>query len=92
MSLITLSNSNMPLVEYQGQRVVTFSMIDEAHQRPKGTAKDAFNRNRSRFIENKDYFVVSASSVKWLDRGTKHTGKKVTNHIRGMVTVFTDFG
>lgn len=29
---ITVQNSRMPLVEYQGQRVVTFAMVDEAHQ------------------------------------------------------------
>lgn len=31
-NFITVQNSRMPLVEYQGQRVVTFSMVDEAHQ------------------------------------------------------------
>lgn len=61
MSLITLSNQNMPLVEYQGQRVITFSMIDEAHQRPKDTARKAFNRNRSRFVEGRHFFVLTAS-------------------------------
>lgn len=51
----------MPLVEYQGQRVVTFAMIDEAHQRPKDTARKAFNRNRRRFVEGRHFFVLTAS-------------------------------
>ena len=92
MSAITLSNNNLPLVEYKGQRVVTFAMIDLAHERPKDTAKKAFQRNRRHFIEGKDYFVVNAASVDGLARGIKHPGKKMTNPIRGNVTVFTEFG
>lgn len=58
---ISLHNSRVPLVEYQGQRVVTFAMVDEAHQRPKGTARAAFNRNRHRFIEGEDSYLVDYS-------------------------------
>ncbi|MBT0730756.1 ORF6N domain-containing protein, partial [Rosenbergiella nectarea subsp. apis] len=36
MNAITLSNQDLPLVEYKGQRVVTFAMVDQAHQRPNG--------------------------------------------------------
>ncbi|WP_241625437.1 ORF6N domain-containing protein [Rosenbergiella epipactidis] len=92
MNAITLSNQNLPLVEYKGQRVVTLSMIDQVHSRPKGTAKEAFNRNRKHFTEGKDYYLVNASELDWLDRGTKHTGKKMSNHIRGKVTVFCEIG
>lgn len=71
MNAITLSNANMPMVEYQGQRVVTFAMIDEAHQRPKGTAKAAFNRNKSRFIEGVDYFSLTQYVIRTeLPKGT----------------------
>lgn len=58
---ISLHNSRIPLVEYQGQRVVTFAMVDDAHQRPKGTARAAFNRNRHRFIEGEDSYLVDYS-------------------------------
>ena len=64
MNAITLSNINLPRVEYQGQRVVTFSMIDEAHQRPKGTARAAFNRNKARFIEGVDYFSLTPYAIR----------------------------
>ncbi|WP_168393208.1 ORF6N domain-containing protein [Erwinia amylovora] len=92
MKAITLHDAKMPLVEYQGQRVVTFAMIDTVHQRPKDTAKNAFQRNRRHFIEGKDYFVVSAGSVDGLARGIKRPGKKITSPVRGKVTVFTEFG
>lgn len=61
MKAITLHDAKMPLVEYQGQRVVTFAMIDEVHQRPKDTARKAFNRHRSRFVEGRHFFVLTAS-------------------------------
>ncbi|MFZ4221344.1 ORF6N domain-containing protein, partial [Enterobacter ludwigii] len=60
-NFITVQNSRMPLVEYLKQRVVTFDMIDKAHKRPKGTAKAAFDRNRSRFIEGVDTYLIDYS-------------------------------
>lgn len=61
---ISLHNSRVPLVEYQGQRVVTFAMVDEVHQRPEGTAKAAFNRNRHRFIENRHFFALTGDVLR----------------------------
>ncbi|MGS8551429.1 ORF6N domain-containing protein, partial [Salmonella enterica] len=58
MNTVTINNKQLPAVEYRGQRVVTFAMIDEVHQRPEGTAKDAFNRNRDRFAENIDTYII----------------------------------
>lgn len=55
----------LPAVEFHGQRVVTFAMIDEAHRRPRDTAKKAFQRNRARFIDGDDFFIVGASEVEW---------------------------
>ena len=86
-----------PAVEFHGQRVVTFAMIDEAHRRPRDTAKKAFQRNRARFLENEDFYIVSASEVEWggaghLDRGIKRPGKKMSSPIRGRVTLITESG
>lgn len=86
-----------PAVEFHGQRVVTFAMIDEAHRRPRDTAKKAFQRNRARFIDGDDFFIVGASEVEWdvadhLARGTKRPGKKMNNPIRGRVTLITESG
>ncbi|MBT0731669.1 ORF6N domain-containing protein [Rosenbergiella nectarea subsp. apis] len=54
----------MPLVEYKGQRVVTFAMVDQAHQRPNGTASAAFRRNRERFTKGKHYFDLNADEIR----------------------------
>lgn len=58
-NFVAIQNTAMPVVEYQGKRVVTFAMIDKAHARPKGTACAAFNRNRRRFVEGRDFFNVT---------------------------------
>ena len=80
MSAITLSNNNLPLVEYKGQRVVTFAMIDQAHERPEGTARKAFNRHRSRFTEGRHFFVLTASVLctqSFIDLFPPHTSKAI---------------
>ena len=61
--VITIENTETQIREYDGQRVVTFKDIDEVHQRPKGTAKRNFTRNKKHFIENEDYFVVTREDV-----------------------------
>ncbi|HCD9049663.1 TPA: ORF6N domain-containing protein [Klebsiella quasipneumoniae] len=91
------SNISIPAVEYRGQRVVTFAMIDKAHRRPKDTAKKAFQRNRARFIDGDDFFIVGSSEVEWnvtdhLARGIKRPGKKMNSPIRGRVTLITESG
>ncbi|HBV1483896.1 TPA: ORF6N domain-containing protein [Escherichia coli] len=94
---ISVQLKQLPAVEFHGQRVVTFSMIDTAHQRPKDTAKKTFQRNRTRFIDGEDFFIVGASEVEWgdagyLDRGIKRPGKKMNSPIRGRVTLITESG
>lgn len=75
---VTVNNHAMPMLNYRSQRVVTFAMVDEVHERPKGTARAAFNRHRDRFTEGKHYFKVSANEARSLsvDGGIKRTRKK----------------
>ncbi|HCM9554705.1 TPA: ORF6N domain-containing protein [Enterobacter kobei] len=64
MNTITINNTQLPAVEYRGQRVVTLAMIDEVHQRPEGTARAAFNRNRFHFIEGVDFLEMTADVIR----------------------------
>ncbi|MDW2745112.1 ORF6N domain-containing protein [Atlantibacter subterraneus] len=64
MNTVTINNKQLPAVEYRGQRVVTLAMIDEVHQRPEGTARAAFNRNRAHFIEGVDYLELTADVIR----------------------------
>lgn len=64
MKTVTICGHQLPIVEYQGQRVVTLAMIDEVHERPEGTARRNFNEHRPRFIETEDYFVRNSSEAR----------------------------
>lgn len=55
--LIKINNQQLPIKEYNGQRVVTLKEIDTVHGRTSGTARRSFNVNKKRFIEGIDYFV-----------------------------------
>lgn len=61
--LVHIGNSDIAVKEYNGQRVVTFKDIDMVHGRPEGTARKSFWRNRDRFIENEDYFVLDVDEA-----------------------------
>ena len=58
---VTINKTELPIKEYQGQRVVTMKEIDAVHQRPEGTADRNFRANEKRFIEGTDFFKVSKS-------------------------------
>lgn len=53
-------------VEYLGEPVVTFAMVDNVHQRPDGTAGRTFRENRERFIVGEDFHSVSFDEIRRL--------------------------
>jgi hypothetical protein len=59
--LVTIGNTQIPLVQYNGQPVVTFTMIDKVHCRPEGTASRNFLANRERFTEGQHFYLVDFS-------------------------------
>ncbi|QFH70922.1 ORF6N domain-containing protein [Enterobacter sp. E76] len=61
MNTVTINNKLLPAVEYRGQRIVTLAMIDEVHDRPEGTASAAFLRNKDRFVEGVDTYLIEYS-------------------------------
>ncbi|WP_129543404.1 ORF6N domain-containing protein [Serratia sp. 1D1416] len=86
MNTITIQNTQLPVVEYHGLRVVTFSMIDDAHGRPDGTASRVYRENRERFIEGEDYFTVSTDEIR------RDKFYPLSSMARGNVTFLTESG
>ena len=85
-----LSNIDIPKIKiWNDQRVVTFRDIDEVHQRPEGTAKKAFSRNRKRFIRGVDYFIVTRSEIQKSVKDTLEYFGDIPN--RGII-VLTETG
>jgi len=64
MNPITIHNTQLPIVEYRGQRVVTLAMIDLVHERPEGTAGRNFREHRERLIDGHDYVQISSDEIR----------------------------
>lgn len=64
MNQVTIHNTQLPIVEYRGQRVVTLAMIDQVHERPEGTARRNFNEHRGRFSQERHFFEVTADDIR----------------------------
>ena len=60
MNTITIHQTELPVVEFRGNRVVTLAMIDQVHERPEGTAKRNFNEHRARLIDGEDFHLITA--------------------------------
>ena len=93
-AVVEVENTEMIIREYKGQRVVTFKDIDTVHQRPKGTARRNFNRNREHFIEGEDYFKVCANEIrtrKIADIPTKATEDMILLTEMGYLMVVKSF-
>lgn len=58
---VTVADKVLDIVEYQGQRVVTFAMVDEVHGRPEGTARRNFTTNKSHLVEGEDFYLIDFS-------------------------------
>lgn len=56
---LVIGKREIAVKEHRHQRVVTFKDIDAIHERPDGTAKRNFNKNKNHFIENTDYFKTT---------------------------------
>ncbi|MQS00162.1 ORF6N domain-containing protein [Gluconobacter aidae] len=64
MSQVTINGQAVTVIEYAGQRVLTFEMIDTIHQRPEGTAGRNFRENREHFIEGEDFVEMTADEIR----------------------------
>lgn len=60
---ISVSGTTLPYIEYQGTPVVTFAMIDAAHQRPQGTARRNFTANKRHLIEGDDFYLIDSNRL-----------------------------
>lgn len=83
---ITVGNHTLPIKEYNNVRVVTFKDIDMVHERPDGTARRNFNKNKNCFIEGEDYFKICADEIR------THKIMSISNKTREDITLITESG
>lgn len=58
LNSIQINETVLPIIEFNGERVLPFKLIDQVHGKQPGAAKENFKKNRERFIENEDFFEV----------------------------------
>jgi len=63
LQVVKINNQDLPIMTYNGQRVVTFKDIDKVHERPEGTASRNFRKNRKYFIKGQDFFIINKKDV-----------------------------
>ena len=63
-AVMTINNTELPIREYKGKRVVTLSDIDSVHNRREGTAGRNFRTNKKHFIEGEDYFIICPDEIR----------------------------
>ncbi|WP_423816100.1 host cell division inhibitor Icd-like protein [Rouxiella badensis] len=54
-NVMTVHSLHLSMPAFQGLRLATFAIVDEAHQRTKDKASKAFKSNRARFIEVEEF-------------------------------------
>lgn len=62
--IVKINDTDVQVIEYQGQRVVTLAQADVVHGRPEGTAGRNFRKHKHRLIEGEDYFVVGSDEIR----------------------------
>lgn len=50
-------------IEFRGEQVATFSMIDKLHKRPDGTSRRTFNSHKQHLVKGHDYHEINQPDV-----------------------------
>lgn len=56
--------NEVQVIDYQGERVVTFAMMDELHGRAAGTAKRNFHKHRGKMLEGRHFFELRGDEIR----------------------------
>lgn len=67
-STVSISGTQLPYIEHNQTPVVTFAMIDAAHNRPSGTASRTYRKHREHFIEGDDMYLIDSNGLDVLRR------------------------
>ncbi|WP_291970889.1 ORF6N domain-containing protein, partial [Candidatus Symbiopectobacterium sp.] len=77
---IAIQNTQLPVIEYQGQRVITTELLAQGYGTDSARIRQNFNRNKERFTQGKHYFTLEGKGLQQLkncvsfsDAVNKHT-------------------
>lgn len=87
--LATVAARDLQIIEYRGQRVVTTEQLASGYGATEQMITNNFNRNKSRFIEDKHYFKLSGENVEILRNSFR--GVQISSKARSL-TLWTERG
>ncbi|MDR5615688.1 ORF6N domain-containing protein [Arsenophonus sp.] len=62
--LVTIQNTQLPVIEYKFQRVITTDMLAQGYGTDAKIISNNFNRNKDRFVEGKHYFKIEGEELR----------------------------
>lgn len=79
--LVTIQNTQLPVIEYKSQRVITNDILAQGYGTDAKIISNNFNRNKDRFVEGKHYFKIEGEEL-----------RSFINHssLRGLVSKHTN--
>lgn len=67
MREVIVNNVTLNPIIWNGETVITCADIDRVHERPTGTARRNFLKNKKHMIENKDFYKLSTDEIRPLN-------------------------
>lgn len=72
MNELMVNNVSLPILEWNGERVISFKDVDRIHERVLGTTSRNFHRNIEHMILGKDYYKLSMNEIRSLNINSKY--------------------
>ena len=91
MDIVTINNHDVGIREYDGQRVVTFEMIEKLHGKQAGSAKRQFHNNKKYFVPGKHYYLLQNEEAQSFLRKFAREGLSLAKNINKVrsLAIFT---
>ncbi|WP_334469447.1 ORF6N domain-containing protein [Arsenophonus sp. PmNCSU2021_1] len=80
--LVTIQNTQLPIIEYKSQRAITTDMLAQGYGTDSKVISKNFNRNKNRFNEGKHYFKIEGSELDNLRSSLR--GVQISNKARSI--------
>ncbi|HGJ5876237.1 MAG TPA: ORF6N domain-containing protein [Arsenophonus sp.] len=88
--LVTIQNTQLPIIDYKSQRVITTDMLAQGYGTDAKITSNNFNHNKDRFVEGKHYFKIEDDELRSFINHSSLRGL-ISKHIN-ILYLWTDRG
>lgn len=88
--IITIQNTQLPVIEYQGQRVITTELLAQGYGATEKMITNNFSRNERRFTEGKHYHTIKGEELQEIKKLPSLRG--VVNKHTSQMLLWTERG